>query len=90
MKLAAVVTMEVKNEGMRRGGFAPAQWVLGKFPRRPGALADESEWGQLGVLSAQQQGGTEFGIRASLRLTAQKAFVHMDCGRRYAAALLRT
>ena len=82
MKLAATVALETKNDMMRRDGFAPSQWVLGRFPRRPGGLTEESEWGQLGVLSTQQDSSTAFTQRANLRLTAQKAFVNMDCGRR--------
>eukprot|EP00971_Amphidinium_carterae_P045971 904510-Amphidinium_carterae.1 len=74
---------------MRRGGYAPSQWVLGRYPRRPGALAEEDEWAQLGTLQAQQDPTTTFGVKAAMRCTAQKAFVRMDCGRRYAAALLR-
>jgi len=54
MKQVAVVANQVKNDTMRRGGFTPPQWVLGKYPRRPGSLAEENEWGQLGVLEAQQ------------------------------------
>ena len=32
MKQVAVVAQEVKNDSMRKGGFAPSQWVLGKYP----------------------------------------------------------
>ena len=35
MKLAAVVAMEVKNEGMRRGGFAPLNGYSGSSPADP-------------------------------------------------------
>ena len=89
MKQVAAVAQEVKNDTLRRGGFAPSQWVLGRYPRRPGSLAEEDEWGQLGVLTAQQDPSTAFGLKASMRFTAQKAFVRLDCGRRYAAAMLR-
>ena len=89
MKQVAAVSQEVKNDTLRRGGFAPSQWVLGRYPRRPGSLAEEDEWGQLGVLTAQQDPATAFGLKASMRFTAQKAFVRLDCGRRYAAAMLR-
>ena len=36
--------------GMKRGGFSASQWVVGRYPRRPGMLSEEAEWGQLGVL----------------------------------------
>ena len=58
MKLAAVVALETKNDMMRRDGFAPSQWGPGRFPHRPGGLTEESEWGQFGVLSAQQDSTT--------------------------------
>ena len=52
-------------------------------------MTEEEEWCQLGVLSYQPDGRTEFGRRAEMRHTAQKAMVNIDTGRRYAAALLR-
>ena len=84
-----IVAMETKNDVMRRDSFSPSQWVLGKFPRRPGHLTEEAEWGQLGVLSAMQDSTTAFGLKAQMRFTAQKYFVHLDCGRRYRTAQLR-
>ena len=51
MKQALVVSQEVKNDTMKRGGFTASQWVLGRFPRRPGTKTEEEEWGELGVLS---------------------------------------
>ena len=50
---------------------------------------EEEELGQLGVLYDQADATTEWGLRASYRLTAMKTFVKIDCGRRYAAAILR-
>ena len=69
---------------MRRPSGCWASSLAGQGP-----FTQEEEWAQLGVLEAQQKPETEFSIRASMRLTAQKAFVRLDCGRRYAAALLR-
>ncbi len=89
MKQVAIVAMEGKSDSMTRRGFAPSQWVLGKLPRRPGRLREEDEWGQLGVLAASLDSSTAFGQRSAMRLTVQKAFVRQDCGRRYAAAMLR-
>ena len=83
------ITLEQKNQMTRKGGFAPAQWVLGKLPRGVGHLLDEDEAGQLGVLHAQGDVATDFGLRARMRLTSQKSFVKQDCGRRFAAAVLR-
>ena len=70
MKAAAVESITAKNEVLRKGGFSPSQWVLGKFPRGVGHLLDEEELGQLGVLESQSDPAGEFGIRAEYRLTA--------------------
>ena len=32
MKQALVVSQEVKNDSMKRGGFTASQWVLGRYP----------------------------------------------------------
>ena len=64
MKSMMHVAVEMKNDLMRKGGIAPSQWVIGKYPRRPGDLCEEEEWGQLGVMQAQLESETEFGIRA--------------------------
>jgi hypothetical protein len=89
MKLAMSVALEVKNDTMRRDGFSPSQWVLAKHPRRPGSLLEEAEWGQLGEMRAQCDASTAFGLKAEMLFSAQKYFVHLDCGRRYAKAMLR-
>ena len=80
----------IKNDSMRKGGdFSRSQWVLATAPSRPGSLGEEDDWRQLGVLASQQDATTEFGFKAQLRTSMQKEFVRMDCGRRYAAAMLR-
>ena len=89
MKQVAAICQESKNDTQRRGGFVASQWVIGKYPRRPGSQLEEDEWGQLGVLEAQQDSTTAFGMRAKMRFSAQKAMVRVDCGRRYAASMLR-
>ena len=90
MKIAASVAIETKNNFLRVGGFSPSQWVLGKSPRGVGrAISDEDEIGMLGVLEDAQDGTTLFGLQAQYRLSAQKAFIHMDCSRRFAASQLR-
>ena len=70
IKSMMYVAVETKNDSMRKGGIAPSQWVIGKYPRRPGELCEEEEWGQLGVMQAQNESATEFGIRARQRLEA--------------------
>ena len=87
MKAALFVAVEVKNDSMRKGGIAPSQWVIGKFPRRLGSICEEEEW--LGVMRAQNESETEFGLRAQQRLEARKIMVHNDCGRRWKASQLK-
>ena len=71
MKLALTVALETKND-------SPSQWVLAKFPRRPGSLLEDAEWGQLGVMQALCDSTSAFGMKAILRFTAQRYFVHLD------------
>ena len=89
LKLTITVALETKNDQMRRDGFSPSQWVLARYPRRPGSMLEESEWGQLGVLQAQQDSRTAFGMKAAMRFTAQRYFVYLDCGRRFRESQLR-
>ena len=65
------------NAAPTESGYSPSQWVLGKYPRRPGSLCEESEWGQLGVLAAQLDSRTAFGLKAKMRFEAHKYFVHL-------------
>ena len=53
MQLMAYELNATINDGARKGGYSPSQWVLGKFPRRPGSgnMMDEDEFADLGVLS---------------------------------------
>ena len=39
------------NEGARKAGFSPSQWILGQFPRSVGDYFDDSERGNLGCIS---------------------------------------
>ena len=55
---ALAETNNAINEGSRAGGFAPTQWVLGKFPRNPGGLLDEDEYHDIGTMQAQIDGFT--------------------------------
>jgi hypothetical protein len=89
MKMAAAVVISNKNELCRKGGIAPAQWVLGKYPRYMPSMLEEEELGQLGALDAALDPATEFGRRAQYRLTSKKGFVKQDCGSRYMRAQTR-
>ena len=90
MKLIGATAQVEKNEAVRRGGFSPSQWVLGRAPRGVGHLLDEDELGQLGALHPKEDDAAgDFAIRSKYRLSARKAFVKEDCGRKASAALLR-
>ena len=58
MKSVVAIHCESKNDSMRKGGFAPSQWVTQRDSLRPGSMCEEDEWGQLGVLAAQQDSAT--------------------------------
>ena len=89
MKLCLSVCLEIKNQQVRRGGIAPAQWVLGRCPRNPARLLDDDEAGQLGAIEDRIDATTSFGRTAALRLSAMKEFVRIGCGRRFAKTQLR-
>ena len=78
-----------KNEYLRRGGFSPSQWVLGRAPRGVGHMLDDEEIGHLGLLEGMLHGETAFANRAQYRLTARKGYVKQDCSLRAAKAMLR-
>ena len=89
MKIAAATVIANKNEMCRKGGIAPSQWVLGKYPRGVANLLEGEELGQLGAISVAVDPGTEFGLRAQYRHTSKKGFVQQDCSQRYQRAMLR-
>ena len=67
VKKALAVCVAMKNEMIRYGGIAPAQWVLGRFfSQGPARLLEEDELGQLGVLCDHLDSTTEFGLRAKV------------------------
>ena len=56
-----------KNEMSNHKGYSPSQWVLGKFPRRPGSQFDEQEYADMGVLSAKFDPDSVFARQQELR-----------------------
>ena len=88
LTLAIAMTVAAKNEMLRRGGFSPAQWVLGRNPRSPGAQGDEDEFADLGTIQAQVDGTSAFGVSAAYRASARRAFVHEDTSKRVQKAIL--
>ena len=53
MIIVALSNKSQMNDGARKGGFAPSQWALGKFPRNSGNNNIEEEFADLGVISAE-------------------------------------
>ena len=47
--VTATLVNQANNSCMRRGGFTPVQWVLGKDVRVPDSLLDDAEIGSLEV-----------------------------------------
>ena len=71
---ATAAVTQAKNSDSRRGGFSPAQWVLGKQIRLPAALCDEEEVSRLGAQALASTPGTKFFRKTQLRFAAREAF----------------
>ena len=85
MKLMAGEVNAVINEMSRKGGFSPAQWVLGRQPRYGGGeQGDDEQAGQIGCIQERVDPTSEFALRMSYRNEAKKAFVHLDSSERVA------
>ena len=89
MRLLAYELNAVINDGSRKGGFAPSQWVLGKYPRRPGNMFDEDEFADLGVMSERIDGQSALQLQTKYRLACKKAFADEDCSVRVSKSILR-
>ena len=72
--MATAAVTQAKNSGSRRGGFSPAQWVLGRDIRLPAALADEAEVARIGSQALAATPGTRFFRKTQLRFAAREAF----------------
>ena len=87
--LAAEVTAVV-NEKNRTGGFAPAQWVLGKILRYEAAEQGHDETaGQHGSLEERADPTTLFGERMAIRHEAKKGYFYADFSPKIAKVMLR-
>jgi len=89
MKLLTFEMNPTMNDGTRKGGFAPSQWVLGKFPRRPGCQMDEDEFADLGVISERLDAQSAFALQSKYRTACRKSFAEEDCSIRVSKSLLR-
>ena len=87
--MALTESITAINEMSRHGGFAPVQWVLARFPRKPATLGDEEECFDIGALQGFQDGPTAFAIQSKYRQEAREAFVKWDCGSRAQRGILK-
>ncbi|CAK0836068.1 unnamed protein product [Prorocentrum cordatum] len=80
-ELGAVETNKAKNSMMRRGGFAPVQWVFGRDVRIPGSLVDPLEASRLETHEAILPPGGAMAKQAARRDAARKAYIEVgnDC-----------
>ncbi|CAL1129119.1 unnamed protein product [Cladocopium goreaui] len=78
-----------KNSMQRTNGYSASQWVLGKQPRMPGSVTDMSESADLGVIEAKTDPTVAYHKVHAARMSAQRAFVHLDTSNRVARALTR-
>ena len=89
MIILALSNNSMMNDGTRKGGFAPSQWVLGKFPRNPGSIHTEEEFADLGVISEELDPDAAFARLTQIRQACRGAFAAEDCSLRVQRALLR-
>ena len=89
MIIMAMANNATMNDGTRKGGFAPSQWVLVKFPRNPGNIHDENEFADLGCISALLDPQSAFARLIDIRQAARGAFAAEDCSLRVQRALVR-
>ena len=66
---------QAKNTMVRKSGFSPSQWVLGRSIRLPADLTDDSEAVRLGALSLSTIPTSRFYLKSKLRFLAREAFV---------------
>ena len=89
MRMLAYRNNSVMNDGVRKGGFAASQWVLGKYPRSLGDMFNEDEFADLGCISEKVDGESAFQALTQMRLACKKAFAETDCSARGADIPLR-
>ena len=63
---------QAKNSLVRKGGFSPAQWVLGRDVRLPASLADDQEVMRVGAQALAATLSSLFYRKTQLRMAAEK------------------
>ena len=77
MTYATAAANQAKNSLIRKSGFSPYQWVLGKSIRLPTDLTDESEICRLGAIAQSMDEGSKYFLKTKLRFQAREAFVQV-------------
>ena len=88
VEMACAEVNATKNSLARRGGFAPAQWVLGRDVRQVGANSDLSEATRLEVQEELLEPGTAWRKSVEIRTAARQAFMEVDADDRIRRAML--
>ena len=88
VRLGAAETNRTKNSMMRKGGFAPVQWVLGRDVRIPGSLMGPSGASRLEVHESVLTPGSEMAKQVALRDAVRRAFIEVDSDDRMRRAIL--
>ena len=66
-----------KNNLVRKAGFSPSQWVLGRSIRLPSDLTDDAEATRLGSLALTTTPTSRFYLKSKLRFSAREAFMQV-------------
>ncbi|CAK0887145.1 unnamed protein product [Prorocentrum cordatum] len=75
MRTLAIMVSGAKNSLRRRAGFSPAQWVLGRDPKMPGDLVDDTANYSAHSLAANDE---NIRRRYAIRTAARESFMRMQ------------
>ncbi|CAK0836030.1 unnamed protein product [Prorocentrum cordatum] len=75
MRTLAIMVSGAKNSLRRRAGFSPAQWVLGRDPKMPGDLVDDTANYSAHSLAANDE---KIRRRYAIRTAARESFMRMQ------------
>ncbi|CAK0891483.1 unnamed protein product [Prorocentrum cordatum] len=75
MRTLAIMVSGAKNSLRRRAGFSPAQWVLGRDPKMPGDLVDDTANYSAHSLAAKDE---KIRRRYAIRTAARESFMRMQ------------
>ena len=87
--LTTAAVNQAKNSLTRKGGFSPAQWVLGRDVRLPASLADDQEVMRVGAQALAATPNSIFYRKTQLRMAAREAFARSSTSEALRRAELR-